>query len=173
VSNERKAVENDDPGWVIDPERDRRYLLHTPLQTTLLPERLLPRNYAPPASLSSTSLPVPRHGRVTPHSKGAVHRVLFLCCGVSLLDHNLFSEGSTRPHEGAHNNIMETLSTAEVISKGRGSETNQIPNGQQYVSLGNRRDGRPCLTEYNWPGQSDQSLVRGHEESDFMTSQLG
>jgi hypothetical protein len=68
---------------------------------------------------------------------------------------------------------METLSTAEVISKGRGSETNQIPNGQQYVPLGNCHDGRPCLTEYNWPGQSNQSPVRGHEESDFMTSQLG
>jgi hypothetical protein len=68
---------------------------------------------------------------------------------------------------------MKTLFTAETIPRGGHSETNQPPNGQQYVPLGNRRDGRPCVTEYSWPGQSDRSPVRGHEESDFMASQLG
>ena len=68
---------------------------------------------------------------------------------------------------------MKTTSVVETIPSGGRSETNQTPNGQQSVPLGNRRDGRPCLTEYSWPGQSDQSPVRGHDESAFMTSQLG
>jgi hypothetical protein len=121
---------------------------------------------------SRRALP-PIHGRVTPHRKGPAHRVTFLCCGDSLLDNDAFSEGSTRSWDWALNNIMETLSTAEVISKSRGAETNQTPDGQQYVPLGNCRDGRPCLTGFSWPGQSDQSPVRGHDESALMKSQLG
>ena len=71
------------------------------------------------------------------------------------------------------NVIMKSLSTAEAVSKGVRSETNQPLNGQQNVAGGNLRGGKSSLIDLGWPTQPGRSPVRGHDASAFMMSQLG
>jgi hypothetical protein len=68
---------------------------------------------------------------------------------------------------------MKNLFSAETISKEGHLKTNQAPSGLQHAPLGSLHDGGPSVTGYAWLGQSDQSPVRGHDESTFMNSQLG
>ena len=68
---------------------------------------------------------------------------------------------------------MKTLFTAEAISEGQRSETNQTPNELQIVPLGGLRGGKPPIADSGWLSQSSQKPVRGHDEGALMNSQLG
>lgn len=69
--------------------------------------------------------------------------------------------------------IMKSWFSAEAISKGGRSETNEPPNGRLGVSSGHPRGGRPSWVGYSGRAQSGRHPVRGCDESAFMKSQLG
>jgi hypothetical protein len=68
---------------------------------------------------------------------------------------------------------IKTLFKAKAILKRGHLETNQRSNGLQNVTWGSLRGGRPSLTGYGWPAQSEQSPMRGQNEYALMNSQLG
>jgi hypothetical protein len=77
-----------------------------------------------------------------------------------------------RPTE-KFNDIMKTWFASKMNSKAGRAESNQTSSGLQNATSGILRAGKPVLMGLHWSAQSGGNPMPRHDESAFMSSQLG